>query len=61
MTDDTTTRLTAQQRARLRRSVDATALERLLARVPDAERRLLLLQEPAHTWRLAPVVALMAC
>ena len=43
MTEDSFGRLTDDQRVRLRRSVDPDALERLLARVPRAERALVLL------------------
>ena len=40
MADDSFERLTNDQRARLRRSVDPDALERLLRRVPKSEREL---------------------
>jgi hypothetical protein len=43
MTDASVEPLTDEQRARLRRSVDPEALERLLARAPKAERALVLL------------------
>lgn len=43
MTDAAVERLADDQRARLRRSVDPEALERLLARLPKAERALVLL------------------
>ena len=43
MADEATWRLTPERRARLRRSVDVSALERLLSRLPPKERPLMLL------------------